>query len=334
MRNVQVRPIAVPAELMGELLDRFGGPADVLWPHPPWPPLHLDDGLNPGSAGGHGPMRYAVTEYHPGRRVRFALDPDLGDGYHELRVEPDAGGVTCRLVHELDARLSGRMRLLWPIAIRPLHEAILGDLLDNAERHATGAPVAGRPRSPAVRLLRHVAAPKPRRSRVAQPPTSTQQTTSAQQTTLIGAETVGRGTPDLADAWQLPIGPGMPDDPTRWATAIFADPPPAVDALLRLRNLLVPLVGIERGSRETFAPKARTDHECLISADEKHLDFRASVLLGSDDAGRRTVTLTTLAWTHNRAGRLYLLPVRLAHPIVVRAMLRRAGRRLALALTG
>src|SRR5919198_1110330 len=87
MRNTHHR--AIDAANLGELLDRLAGPDDPLWPSHAWPPLRLDAGLAPGSRGGHGPIRYTVAEYEPGRRVRFRFDRETGgDGYHELIATP------------------------------------------------------------------------------------------------------------------------------------------------------------------------------------------------------------------------------------------------------
>ena len=120
MRNVQHRDIDRPVDL-----DRLV----ELWPSPPWSPLRLSDGLNPGSTGGHGPIRYTVEAYEPGRRLRFRFEPATGaDGWHEFRLEPG------RITHELQARTFGRMLILWPLAIRWLHEALIRDLFDRVER--------------------------------------------------------------------------------------------------------------------------------------------------------------------------------------------------------
>src|SRR5688572_13903457 len=98
VRNIQHRVIDAPATALGALLDRTAGPDDPVWPAPQWPPLSLDAGLTAGSAGGHGPIRYSVAAYEPGRRVRFTFDPAIGiTGFHELVVEPVDGGRT-RLV--------------------------------------------------------------------------------------------------------------------------------------------------------------------------------------------------------------------------------------------
>src|SRR6266545_4192943 len=78
MRNVQTRIINAPASTVGALIDTLAGPDDQLWPASTWPPLKLDHGLTVGSRGGHGPIRYHVSEYEPGRRVRFTFEPVTG----------------------------------------------------------------------------------------------------------------------------------------------------------------------------------------------------------------------------------------------------------------
>lgn len=158
MRNIQSRVIDAPAESVGALLNDFGSDADVLWPKPQWVEAKLDRGLEPGSTGGHGPIRYTVTEFEPGKRVRLQFDPTIGIvGYHELIVAP-RGESRSELTHVIDGRVRGSMRFLWPVAVRWVHEAVLQDLLDNAERAATGTLTNGKSRwSPWVRFLRKVA---------------------------------------------------------------------------------------------------------------------------------------------------------------------------------
>jgi hypothetical protein len=119
------------------------------------------------------------------------------------------------------------------------------------------------------------------------------------------------------------VGPGMPQDPQVWADAVFRDPPPVVVGLLGLRQALVGLVGITRGSRSAFDTLARTPDEVLLGTDDGHLDFRVTV--------RREphrVVLSTAVTLHNARGRGYFAVVRPLHPLVVRAMLDRAARRL------
>lgn len=154
--NLQERVIAAPPEVVGRLLDRVLD-EESIWPSPPWSPLELDRGLAVGSRGGHGSIRYEVIGYRPGEWVRFRFDPRLGfDGYHELSVRASAQGTELRHLAVADPR--GRMRWLWPLAVRWLHEAVLQDLLDNAERAATGAVRMPNRWSPWVRALRRVLA--------------------------------------------------------------------------------------------------------------------------------------------------------------------------------
>lgn len=310
MRNVHERSIDAPADVVGALLDRIAGEDDPLWPTPAWPPIRFDRALAAGATGGHGPIRYSVEEYEPGRRLRCRFDPAIGvDGFHELTVEPQHDGKSV-LRHVISARLSGRMRLAWPLSIRWLHDALIEDLLDNAQLAATGR-LAKRARWSAwVRLQRRIGWPKPAFSPV------------PAQATLV-REAMDR--PELVDSWRIPIWRGMPTDPDVWAAAIFRRPPKWVRALMLLRNQLVGLIGIERGDDSAFDAIARTDHEHLLGTNAGHLDFRASILVDSD-----AVILTTVARTRNRRGRCYLAIVRVVHPAIVRSMLRNASRHLAL----
>ncbi|MFF0574984.1 SRPBCC family protein [Streptosporangium saharense] len=156
MRNVQQRSIDASADEIGALLERVVTADAHLWPAPAWPPLVLDAGLAPGSKGGHGPIRYSVSEREPGRRLRFVFDPALGlDGHHEFLVVAE-GPDRCRLTHTILGTARGRMRVLWPLVIRWLHEALVHDLFDNIERAATARVNHPNRWSPWVRLLRRL----------------------------------------------------------------------------------------------------------------------------------------------------------------------------------
>ncbi|GAA5126372.1 DUF2867 domain-containing protein [Pseudonocardia adelaidensis] len=307
VRNVHERIVPAPIERVGPLLDRLGGPDDVLWPTPAWRPMVLDGPVAVGAAGGHGPIRYRVTGYVPGREVEFTFAPGMGiDGTHTFTAEP-AGRDRTLLRHVIEGRVTGRACLTWPLGIRWAHDAVLEEILDNAER-AVGAEPARPARRPAwVRLIRGFATP---RARPVGPP----------HTALL-AGALPRV--DWTDAHAVTALPGTPSDPQDWADAVFRDPPRWVLAALGLRELLVGLVGIDRAGRRAFDTLARTDDEVLLGTDANHLDFRVSV--------RREptrVVLTSVVQLHNRRGRGYSALVRPVHPVVVRAMLNRAARRL------
>jgi hypothetical protein len=307
--NTHERLLPVPATVAGALLDRIGRPGDPLWPSPTWLPMRLDRPVAVGATGGHGPVRYQVSAYRPGRMVEFTFDPRIGlTGTHTFEID-DHGDDTCVLRHRLTADATGWMRLSWAALIGACHDTVLEHLLDNAEQAVTGT--VGHP----VRY--------PWRARLAVRFESVQisATSVPMNDSLIAA---ALPQPDLADAYAARIGPGAATDPQTWADAIFRNPPAAVTALLRLRNVLVAPFGIERGDRSAFDTITRTDREVLLGTDAGHLDFRASVLVTPDDDAV-TVTLSTHAAARTRGGRVYLALVRLVHPIVVRAMLRRAA---------
>jgi hypothetical protein len=307
VHNVHQRLVAAPVEEVGPLLDLLGGPRDVLWPTPEWEPMVLDRPVAVGAAGGHGPIRYRVTAHEPGRRVEFTIEPGLGlHGRHTFTAEP-AGARGTLLRHVAEGRLSGPMVLAWPLAVRWGHDAVLEDLLDNAER-AVGHPPARPARwSPWVRMLRGLEAAR------------------SEAVPVPGTPLLADALPrvDWADAYAVRRRPGTPDDPQAWADAAFRTPPGWVAAALGVRDALVGLVGIDRGGPSSFDTIARRPDEVLLGTDERHLDFRASVLVEP-----RRVVLSTVVQVHNARGRAYSAIVRRAHPVIVKAMLGRAARLL------
>ncbi|MFI5495006.1 DUF2867 domain-containing protein [Actinoplanes sp. NPDC051859] len=307
--NVHERSLPASAAEVGRLIDRMGSPGDPLWPSPAWLPVRFDRPLAVGADGGHGSIRYHVTGYEPGRRVELTFHPRSGLlGTHVLEVE-EHGPNACVLRHRLAGKPIGPMRLLWPTLVRVCHDIVIEHLLDNAERAVTGT---------VARPVRY-----PWRARLAVVVESVRV-----REVPVPAETLLSGSlpqPDLADAFALRVPPGTTTDPQEWADAVFRDPPRVVVALLHLRNWLVTPLGIERGDESAFDTIAATEREVLLGTDAGHLNFRAGVLV-EPDADGATITVSTLAATRSRAGRAYLAVVRMVHPLVVKAMLRRAGR--------
>lgn len=134
--------------------------------------------------------------------------------------------------------------------------------------------------------------------------------------------------PDYADVIVIPKHPRTPDDPAVWAEAIFSPgaAPGWVRVLFVVRAALAPLLGLEAAPKGVFDVDRVEGEEALIVADDRHLDFRCAVGV---DAEAGLVRVTTAVRLHGWRGRLYFTPVRLAHPAVVDAMVRRAARRLA-----
>jgi hypothetical protein len=141
VHNVHQREFRASSAQLGDLLDRVAEPGGPLWPRH-WPPMVLDGPLGVGAEGGHGPIRYRVTEYSAGARVvcEFTAPTPL-NGTHSLEVRPGSGPGTAVLRHELSGRLIGLGVLSWPLVIRWLHDAVLEELLDRAG-YAVGDPPA------------------------------------------------------------------------------------------------------------------------------------------------------------------------------------------------
>ncbi|MDF0530722.1 DUF2867 domain-containing protein [Tsukamurella sp. 8F] len=315
--NIHERRIDAPPSVLGPLLDGLGGPDDRLWPSPAWVPMVLDQPLAVGADGGHGPIRYRVVDYEPGRRVRFEFHSTPGvSGHHELVVSPDGDGSLVR--HILTARSPWPLGLILGETLMHLHDACVEDMLDNAERAATGTVRAPSRWSPRVRALRALS---DRPAARAVPVPVPESAILARRTIDEWSAAARRGR--LVDAHAVELRRGMSTDPRAWAKDAFGGAPAAVRAAMALREAVVGLVGIGRGSPGSFAIRDSTGDEVLLGEDASHLDFRASVLV-ADGA----VTLTTVAVPHNLRGRLYLLPVRIAHPIIVEAILRATWRRM------
>lgn len=160
--------------------------------------------------------------------------------------------------------------------------------------------------------------PQPRRSR-------------AMAVALPESPLLARALPrvDWCDAYAVFFPDTPPGRPQQWADAIFRSPPPWVSMLFAVREVLVRFVGIEPGGQHVFDAVAGTEREVLLGTDQKHLSFRASVLLEPS-----RVVLSTVVQVHNRRGRVYSVLVRLLHPFVVRTMLARAARTMAAASAG
>lgn len=155
--NIHERAIRADRASAGALLDRLSSHDDRLWPHPHWPRQRFDRPLGVGASGGHGPIRYTVDAYEPGRHVSYRFDPRTGlRGSHWLDVVEQPDGHVC-IRHVISAEATGWGLLRWLVAIRWLHDALLEDALDRAEHVLTGTVATPARWSRWVRTLRWVA---------------------------------------------------------------------------------------------------------------------------------------------------------------------------------
>lgn len=134
VRNLHERKIDAPVDEVGMLIDSLASEEDQLWPWHDWPAMRLDVPLLVGAAGGHGPVRYFVTHYDPGRRVEFQFTGPRGfNGSHSFTAIGQTGD-TSLLRHELVMSPGGTAFFTWPLFYRPLHDALIEEALDRAER--------------------------------------------------------------------------------------------------------------------------------------------------------------------------------------------------------
>jgi hypothetical protein len=154
VHNVHEREIAAPGNEVGELIDSLSGQSDRLWPRNQWPAMRLDGPLRLGAAGGHGPVRYFVTHYEPGRWVEFQFTSPSGfNGHHSFAAISLTENSTL-LRHELSMSPSGTALFTWPLFFRPVHDALIEESLDRAEIDCGSSPVLAHRRSFWTKVLR------------------------------------------------------------------------------------------------------------------------------------------------------------------------------------
>lgn len=142
------------------------------------------------------------------------------------------------------------------------------------------------------------------------------------------------------DAFRIALLPGLPDDVDAVARRLMSGPPPWwIGALVWLRNHAVKLVGLKASSARRqraategklmpgdhvgiFEVYERSPNEILLGGDDRHLEFRASILI-ERDRDRASAVLSTVVHYNSSLGRVYFFFVRPFHRLIVKAMLRR-----------
>ena len=124
--------------------------------------------------------------------------------------------------------------------------------------------------------------------------------------------------------------------------AFFISGPQWGKKMFAFRNKVVGLFGLKTGADPDktqaadhfqcevgermgiFTVFEKTENEIILGEDDKHLDFRVSLLLDKiqDDKTEKALTISTTVKLHNWLGILYFLPVRPFHRLIVPAMLK------------
>jgi hypothetical protein len=132
-------------------------------------------------------------------------------------------------------------------------------------------------------------------------------------------------------------------EPIDVGKAFFSSAPKWVSQLMVLRNKIVRIFGLktvgdvmnpeeqlrnfrcEPGEQlGLFKVFSKTENEVVLGEDDKHLNFRVSLYLEKSEtaASKTGLTISTTVEFNNWFGRLYFLPVRPFHRLIVPSMLR------------
>ncbi len=125
--------------------------------------------------------------------------------------------------------------------------------------------------------------------------------------------------------------------------AFFSSGPNWVGKLFALRNKIASIFGLKTSGSITDREKllenfnceqgehlglfkvfAITENEVILGEDDKHLNFRVSLFLNNQtsDTNKKYLIVSTTVEFNNWFGRLYFLPVRLFHKLIVPAILK------------
>lgn len=145
---------------------------------------------------------------------------------------------------------------------------------------------------------------------------------------------------DLADAYAVSLPCDASRDIELLARSIFERPAPLVVMLMMVRDAIMRLFGVKtaHGLRTASAAQHRigifriyekTANEILLGEDDRHLDFRISVLRRTPPDAKNdasSLVVSTVVHCHNRFGRIYLAVIAPFHRFLARHMLQRAAR--------
>ena len=95
--------------------------------------------------------------------------------------------------------------------------------------------------------------------------------------------------------------------------------------LFKLRNVLVRAFGLkvdkqDEGEETFFTLIKKNDNEIIMGEDDKHLNFRVSIII---DKSRNTISLITLVHFNNLWGKVYFFLVKPFHRLIIKSLLKK-----------
>ena len=122
--------------------------------------------------------------------------------------------------------------------------------------------------------------------------------------------------------------------------AFFSSVPKWGEKLFVIRNKIVALLGLKTSEKPNnraeilnnfkgevgeqiglFKVFHKSENEIVLGENDKHLNFRVSLLLSEKDEQTKNLFVSTTVVFHNWLGRLYFLPVKPFHKLIVPKML-------------
>lgn len=161
---------------------------------------------------------------------------------------------------------------------------------------------------------------------------------------LPGESRVARvyATTDLADAYAIRLPKDAISDPELLARFLFSQQAAWIAGLMRIRDALVAGFGLKTsGQLKSPSARSRNDrisifriyekdtHEILLGEDDRHLDFRVSVLHQTRTFSAESapyLVVSTVVHCHNLLGRTYIRLIAPFHRLIIQSSLRRAAR--------
>lgn len=145
---------------------------------------------------------------------------------------------------------------------------------------------------------------------------------------------------DLVDSYAVAL-PANSEPIDVLAQRALGQPGPVFRLAITLRDKVMAALGVRTSGQmrdrlirsgadriDFFRVLSRSSSEIILGEDDRHLDFRLSVLLqpGRDGAAPQLIA-TTVVRCHGLIGRAYLAAIHIGHVLVVRASLGKAIRR-------
>lgn len=132
----------------------------------------------------------------------------------------------------------------------------------------------------------------------------------------------GFGTVDYYDIYQIRI---VTDKSAEETSKRIMKLPGWVNVLFYIRNRIMGIFGLKTDKNITesdtfFKLVENREDEIVMGEEDKHLDFRASII---KDKLENTISLITIVHFNNIWGRVYFFPVKPFHKIIMKALFKR-----------